>query len=91
MRSGATSPRIGSFRWEGAALVTNFATHINNQAVTFEEIRNLNAERSEMTVDLTLVVQHGYTTDASPVARSSGAPNVSKGTNVFVRAAHPIK
>ena len=76
----------GTFRWEGAKLITNLATDINKQAVTFDEIRTLNADGTEMTVEVTLVVQHGYQTGGSAIVRSPNAPNSSTGKNVFVKA-----
>lgn len=76
----------GTFRWEGSKLITNLITDINNQAVTFEEVRNLNPEGTEMVVEVTLVVQHGYQTGGSGVVRSSNSPNSSTGKNVFLKA-----
>jgi hypothetical protein len=75
----------GTFRWDGPRLVTFLATHINNQAVTFEETRSLNPTGTEMTVEVNVVVQHGYQTGGTSVVRSSNAPNTSKGVNVFVK------
>ena len=77
---------VGTFRWEGATLITNLSTHINKQAVTYEEARTLNPDSTEMTVEVTLVVQHGYTTGGSSVVQSSNAPNTSRGKNVFLKA-----
>jgi hypothetical protein len=82
---GAKDP-AGTFRWDGAKLVTFLVTHINNQAVTIEETRSLSAAANEMTVDVNVVVQHGYQTGGTSLVRSSNAPNTSKGTNVFVKA-----
>ena len=83
MKSGAEE-RVGTFRWEGATLITDLNTHINNQAVTFREIRSLNPDRTEMAVEVTLTVQHGYT--GSTVVRSSTSPNTSTGKDVFLKA-----
>ena len=77
---------VGTFRWEGLTLITNLITHINNQAVTFQELRSLNPDSTEMTVEVTLVVQHGYTTGGSSVVQSSNSPNTSTGKNVFLKA-----
>lgn len=75
----------GTFRWEGPQLVTNLVTHISKQAVTVAEARRLNAVGSEMTVAVTLVVQHGYSgTTIAPGARNP--PNTATGTNVFLKA-----
>jgi hypothetical protein len=75
----------GTFRWEGPQLVTNLVTHINKQAVTVAEARKLNAAGTEMTVAVTLVVQHGYSgTTIAPGAKNP--PNTATGTNVFLRS-----
>ena len=76
---------VGTFRWEGTTLVTNLNTHINNQAVTFQEIRSLNPDRTEMVVEVTLTVQHGYTSGGTSVTQSS-ASNSSTGKDVFLKA-----
>jgi len=86
MKAASTAEQLGTFRWDGSRLVTNLATHINNQAVTFEEVRTLNPEGTEMAVEVTLVVQHGYQSGGGGVVRSSNAPNSSTGKNVFVKA-----
>ncbi len=82
--AGAGEP-AGTFRWDGPRLVTNLVTHINNQAVTFEEVRSVNSEGTEMAVDVNLVVQHGYQTGGTGVVRSSNSPNSSTGKNVFLK------
>ena len=83
----ATSPGevIGSFRWEGSKLVTRLVTDINKQAVTVEEARNLDPAGREMTVEVMLVVEHGYQSGGTGVLRSQNSPNTSKGINVFVK------
>jgi len=83
MKAGAEQ-RVGTFRWEGATLITDLNTHISNQAVTFREVRSLNPARTEMAVEVTLTVQHGYT--GSTVNQSSTSPNTSTGKDVFLRA-----
>jgi len=75
----------GTFRWEGPQLVTNLAVNINNQAVTVNEVRTLNPEGSEMTVTITLVVQHGYDIGASSGPGSKNYSNTATDTNVFVK------
>jgi hypothetical protein len=82
----AAGELTGTFRWEGSKLITNLITDINNQAVTFEEIRSLNTDGTEMAVDVTLVVQHGYQTGGGGLVRSSNSPNSSTGRNVFIKA-----
>jgi len=76
---------IGSFRWEGSKLVTRLVTDINKQAVTVEEARNLDPAGREMTVEVMLVVEHGYQSGGTGVLRSQNSPNTSKGINVFVK------
>ena len=85
MKRATPSETAGTFRWQGAQLVTNLAVYINNQAVTTSEVRTLNPEGTEMTVTITLVVQHGYDSGASSAPGSKNFPNTSTGTNVFVR------
>ena len=84
----AVSPNelIGSFRWDGPKLVTRLITDINKQAITVEEARSLNEGGREMTVEVMLVVEHGYQTGGTGVLRPQNSPNTSKGVNVFVKA-----
>lgn len=76
---------VGTFRWEGPQLVTNLIAHVNQQAVTVTEIRRLNAAGTEMSVAVTLVVQHGYQSGATDYG-AKNPPNMSTGTNVFLKA-----
>ena len=76
---------LGSFRWDGSKLRTSLVTDINKQAITLEEVRSLDAAGREMTVELTLVVEHGYQSGGTGVC-SQNSPNSSKGINVFVKA-----
>jgi hypothetical protein len=78
--------QTGTFRWDGNKLITYLVTHINNQAVTVEETRSLNPGTTEMLVEVSLVVQHGYQTGGTNLVRSANAPNTSNGKNVFVKA-----
>ena len=39
----------------------------------------------EMTVEVTLIVEHGYQSGGTGVLRSQNSPNTSKGINVFVK------
>ena len=48
-------------------------------------MRNLNPEGREMTVEVMLVVEHGYQSGGTGVLRSQNSPNTSKGINVFVK------
>jgi hypothetical protein len=76
---------VGAFRWDGSRLVTTLVTDINKSAVSLQEIRSLNAAGTEMTVETSLVVEHGYQTGGSSILRSQNASNASRGTNVFVK------
>ena len=76
---------IGAFRWDGPKLVTRLVTDINKQAITVEEVRSLNPAGREMTVEVTLVVEHGYQSGGTGVLRPQNSPNTSKGVNVFVK------
>lgn len=76
----------GTFRFDGPRLVTNLVTHINKRAVTIEEIRSLDSQGTEMTVNMTLVVQHGYQSGVTTALKSPYSPNTATGTNVFVKA-----
>ena len=77
---------VGTFRFDGTRLVTNLIMHINKQAVTVEEIRSLDQQGTEMTVEMTLVVQHGYQSGVAIALKSPYAPNTATGKNVFVKA-----
>jgi len=76
---------LGAFRWEGSKLVTMLVTDINKQAITVHEVRSLDPAGREMTVELTLVVEHGYQSGGTGLVRSQNSPNTSKGINVFVK------
>ena len=76
---------VGAFRWEGPKLVTRLVTDINKQAITVEEVRTLNPSGREMTVEVMLVVEHGYQSGGTGVLRPQNSPNTSKGVNVFVK------
>jgi hypothetical protein len=76
---------IGAFRWDGSKLVTRLVTDINKQAITVEEVRSLNPTGREMTVELMLVVEHGYQSGGTGVLRPQNSPNTAKGVNVFVK------
>lgn len=65
-------------QWDGSKLVTETHRNVNRATVTIKEVRSLDANQKEMTVDRMLMVQHGYT--------MRGAKNYSSGKDVFVRA-----
>ena len=85
LKATAPGELIGSFRWDGPRLVTRLVTDINKQAITVEEARTLDAAGREMTVEVMLVVEHGYQSGGTGVLRSQNSPNTSKGVNVFVK------
>ena len=79
------SEMLGAFRWEGPKLLTTLVTDINQQAITVQEARTLDPTGREMTVELTLVVEHGYQSGGTGLVRQQNSPNTSKGINVFVK------
>lgn len=83
--AGAGGEVLGAFRWDGPKLVTRLVTDINKQAITVEEIRSLDRAGREMTVELTLVVEHGYQSGGTGLVRPQNSPNTSKGINMFVK------
>lgn len=86
LKAVGSGEQIGAFRWEGSKLITTLVTDINKQAVTVQEARSLDSGGREMTVELTLVVEHGYQSGGTGLVRSQNSPNTSKGINVFVKS-----
>jgi hypothetical protein len=84
-KATAAGEVLGAFSWNGDKLVTRLVTDINKQAITIEEVRSLNTSGKEMTVELSLVVEHGYQSGGTGLVRSQNSPNTSKGVNVFVK------
>lgn len=84
-KATANGELLGAFRWDGPKLVTRLVTDINKQAITVEEVRSLDPAGREMTVEVMLVVEHGYQSGGTGVLRSQNSPNTSKGINVFVK------
>lgn len=84
-KATASGEVLGAFSWNGDKLVTRLVTDINKQAITVEEVRSLNPSGSEMTVELSLVVEHGYQSGGTGLVRPQNSPNTSKGVNVFVK------
>ncbi len=85
-KPAGSQERVGLFRWDGPRLVTTLVVDINSRPITVQEIRSLSASGTEMTVEVSLAVEHGYQTGGSNVGRSQNVSNASKGTNVFVKA-----
>lgn len=70
-------------RWEGAKLVTETARTVNGAAVTTMHVLSLNSTGRELTVEKTLMVQHGY--------RSLVPRNTGSGKEVYLRAKAPTR
>jgi len=64
--------------WNGTKLVTELVSEIQGQAVSYRQMRFLNASGTEMTVETITIVQHGY-------AIKDGK-NYSTAKDVYVRA-----
>lgn len=80
--SGAPAPygidgSSGRASWNGEALVTEGTRLIQGQTVATRETRTLNADASEMTVEVVVIVQHGY--------QFRGARNYGIGKDVYTR------
>ena len=65
--------------WDGLKLVTEGAGNVQGQTVSVREARTLNATRTEMTVESTVTVQHGYT--------FRGARNYATAKDLYTRTA----
>ena len=63
--------------WDGMKLVTEVERYVQGQAVTTKETRTLATGGNEMLVDMTLVVQHGYSANTS---------NYGTGKDIYVRS-----
>ncbi|MBY0494783.1 MAG: hypothetical protein K2Y23_11260 [Cyanobacteria bacterium] len=64
--------------WQGQRLIVERGGTINGQTVSAKQTLSLNPDRSELTVERLVIVQHGYTL--------KGTPNYATVTDVFVRA-----
>jgi len=64
--------------WEGDKLVTETQRPVNGYTVTVKESRTLDPTGREMTVETTVIVQHGYS--------MPGAKNYGTSKDVFTRA-----
>ncbi|MEP6717265.1 MAG: hypothetical protein ABJC09_16960, partial [Terriglobia bacterium] len=69
----------GKARWDVAKLVVETVRSINGSTVTTLYTYALNPSGTEMTIDKTLTVQHGYT--------GQDAPTTGRGKDVFTRVA----
>ena len=64
--------------WDGEQLVTVSHRTVSGQTVTVKEARTLGPNRADMTVETTVIVQHGYS--------MPGAKNYGNSKDVFVKA-----
>ena len=69
----------GRAYWDGLALVTEGTRLVQGQTVATRETRRLNRDLTEMTVEVMVIVQHGYD--------FRGAKNYGVGKDVYVRVA----
>jgi hypothetical protein len=60
-RPGAIGAGTRRAYWDGPKLVTEGAGNLQGQTVSIRSLRTLNATATEMTVESTVAVQHGYT------------------------------
>lgn len=60
-RPGAIGAGTRRAYWDGPKLVTEGAGNLQGQTVSIRAMRTLNAAATEMTVESTVAVQHGYT------------------------------
>ena len=74
-RAPATSSPVA--RWRDDALLLDVVRDVRGQSVTMQQTRRLSPDRSEMTVDSIVNVQHGYTL--------SGSQTYGSGRDVYVR------
>ena len=63
--------------WQNGKLVVERGGTISGQTVSAKQLLTLNPDRSELTVERTVIVQHGYTL--------KGTPNYATVTDVFAR------
>lgn len=64
--------------WDGEQLVTVTQRSVSGQTVTVKEARTLSASGVDMTVETTVIVQHGYS--------MPGAKNYGNSKDVFIKA-----
>ena len=64
--------------WQGSKLTAERGITISGQTVSSKQVLSLNPDKSELTVQRLVIVQHGYTL--------KGTPNYATATDVFRRA-----
>jgi hypothetical protein len=67
----------GRAYWDGVALVTEGTRLVQGQTVATRETRRLNRDLTEMTVEVMVIVQHGYSL--------RGTKNYGVGKDVYLR------
>jgi hypothetical protein len=67
----------GRAYWQGASLVTEGTRLVQGQTVAARETRTLNPDGTEMTVEVVVIVQHGY--------EFRGARNYGTGRDVYTK------
>lgn len=83
MQGTSGTPITTKARWDGPKLVTETVRTINSAAITTVHTLSLNSTKRELTVDKTLIVQHGY--------RSLVPRNTGTGKEVYTRARVPAR
>jgi hypothetical protein len=73
---------VGRLIREGAATITETVYEINNSPITVREVFRVNPDGTEMTIDATLRVEHGY---EGPAPTGTSKPNVSNAVTRFVK------
>ena len=63
--------------WDGSVLIDEGSVDVNGQTVGFREARTLAGDGTEMVVETTIKIEHGY--------ELNGAQTVVTGKNVYVR------
>ncbi len=76
--SGSSAAAHPEAYWEGDTLVTETQRPVNGYTVTVKEARSLGPGGKEMTVQTTVIVQHGYS--------MPGAKNYGTSKDVFIKA-----
>lgn len=79
--SGPGAPIKTKARWDGPKLIIETLRTVNGTPVTIRHALATRAGGKELTVEKTLMVQHGY--------QSPSGNNVGTGTDVFVRTTGP--
>lgn len=67
-------------RWDGAKLVIETSRELQGSTITTREVHSISPNGSEMTVEKTLTVQHGYQGTGQAIA-----PTTGHGSDIFVR------